>query len=88
MWLGAGYTCFTLICEKTENRMLAESVLKTLIRFLQQHVGLLSIPTEACLKPERIAVILDKFLPQGNLIFMNHRVIRQIEKEVEGIIKQ
>ncbi|XP_076102465.1 AP-5 complex subunit sigma-1-like [Mytilus galloprovincialis] len=88
VWLGAGYTCFTLICEKTENRMLAETVLKTLIRFLQQHVGLLTSPTEACTKPERISVILDKFLPQGNLLFMNHRVIRQLEKETESIIKQ
>lgn len=88
VWLGAGYTCFTLICDCSENRMLAESVLKTLIRFIQQHVGLLTSPVEAFSKPERISVILDKFLPQGNLIFMNHRVVRQLEKEVESLIKQ
>ena len=87
VWLGAGNTGFSLICEKSENRMLAENVLKVIIRFLQEHTRLLNTPTEARMKSDRIALILSRFLPCGTLIFMNHRVVRQLEKEVDTLMK-
>lgn len=87
LWLGAGNTGFSLVCEKSENRLLAENVLKILIRFIQEHVRVLNQPSEARLKSDRIALILSRFLPNGNLLFMNHRVVRQLEKEVENLMK-
>ncbi|KAJ8317598.1 hypothetical protein KUTeg_005502 [Tegillarca granosa] len=74
VWMGIGNTGFTLICEKTENRMLAENVLRTVIRFLQEHLRLLNQPLEAALKSDKVALVLSRFLPDGNLLFMNHRV--------------
>ncbi|XP_062577874.1 AP-5 complex subunit sigma-1-like [Saccostrea cucullata] len=87
LWLGAGNTGFTLVCEKSENRLLAENVLKILIRFIQEHVRVLNQPSEARMKSDKIALILSRFLPNGHLLFMNHRVVRQLEKEVESLMK-
>ena len=87
VWQGTGNTCLTLLCEPQENRLLAESVLKTLVKFLQEHLRLLQNPTEVLNKPERLEIILNRFLPEGNLVCMNHRVVRQLEKEVDVKIK-
>ncbi|KAK6174144.1 hypothetical protein SNE40_017475 [Patella caerulea] len=87
VWLGAGYTAFSVVCEISENRLLAESVLRLLIRYLQEHVRVLTQPSETGLRSERVGVVLNTFLPSGNLLFLNHRLIRQLEKEVDNQIK-
>ncbi|KAL3863808.1 hypothetical protein ACJMK2_005539 [Sinanodonta woodiana] len=87
VWLGAGNTGFTLVCHETENRVLAENVLRLIIRCLQEHVRILSQPAEAFLKVDKVCLVLSCFLPEGSLIFMNHRVIRGLEKELETLIK-
>lgn len=86
-WMGAALTGFILLCESCENRVVAEQVLRLLVRFLQEHVRVLNHPTEIAHKVERVAEVLDRILPDGNLLFMNHRVVRQIEKELETVMK-
>ncbi|KAK3585482.1 hypothetical protein CHS0354_003330 [Potamilus streckersoni] len=87
VWLGAGNTGFTLVCHETENRVLAENILKLIIRCLQEHVRILSQPAETFLKVDKVCLVLSRFLPEGSLLFMNHRVIRGLEKELETLIK-
>jgi AP-5 complex subunit sigma-1 len=87
-WMGAGTIAFSLVCDSGENRILAESVLKLIIRFMQDYLRVMNQPTEVCLKADRVGLILSRFLPDGNLIFMNNRVIRQLEKEVDILMKQ
>ncbi|ESO85132.1 hypothetical protein LOTGIDRAFT_196130 [Lottia gigantea] len=87
IWLAAGYTAFSFVCEKYENRLVAESILKHLIRYLQEHVRVLTQPSETGLRSERVGVVVNTFLPQGNLLFLNNRLIRQLEKEVDNQIK-
>ncbi|OWF34563.1 AP-5 complex subunit sigma-1-like [Mizuhopecten yessoensis] len=87
VWQGTGNTCCTLVCYETENRMLAENVLKILIRFLQEHLRLLHQPIEVANKPDKVAIVLNRFLPGGQLLFMNHRMVRQLEKEMDTLMK-
>ncbi|XP_045190438.2 AP-5 complex subunit sigma-1-like [Mercenaria mercenaria] len=87
VWFGAGNTGFTLILHKEENRVLAENVLKLLIKYFQEYLRVLNQPAEAALKADRVCLILHKFLPDGSLIFMNHRVVRAIERELEIVVK-
>ena len=87
VWFGAGNTGFTLILHKEENRILAENVLKLLIRYFQEYLRVLNQPAEAALKADRVCLILHKLLPDGALVFMNHRVIRAIERELEILMK-
>ncbi|XP_031555267.1 AP-5 complex subunit sigma-1-like [Actinia tenebrosa] len=86
VWKGIANCGFTLICEKTENRVLAENVLTLLIRYLQDYCRVIFQPTEAILKVDKLSVILFQFLPNGQLLFMNHRFVRQLEKEFEHIM--
>ncbi|XP_064603612.1 AP-5 complex subunit sigma-1-like [Liolophura sinensis] len=87
VWLGAGNSGFTMVCDKGENLMMAESVLKLVVRFLQEHTRILGQQTENLLKCDRITMVVEQFLPNGILLFMNHRVIRQMEKELETLMK-
>lgn len=86
-WMGAALTGFILLCDSCENRAVAGQVLRLLVRFLQEHVRVLSQPSEFASRVERVAEVLERVLPDGNLLFMNHRVVRQIEKELETAMK-
>lgn len=83
VWLAALNTAFSFVCDVNENRLLAESVLKLLIKYLQDYCRAVSEPNLVLAKPDRVALIVDQFLPKGKLLFMNHRVVRQFEKELE-----
>ncbi len=48
----------------------------------------LSLSIQVLLKAERISTILQIVLPNGQLNFMNHKVIRQIEKQVDSILSK
>ena len=87
VWLGALNIGFTLVCEKLENRVMAESVLKLMIKYLHDHLRILNQPSEALQKPDRVAMVTRQLLPAGRLLPMNHRFIRQIEKELEANMK-
>ncbi|XP_033756895.1 AP-5 complex subunit sigma-1-like [Pecten maximus] len=87
VWQGTGNTCCTLVCNETENRMLAENVLKLLLRFLQEHLRLIHQPVEVVNKPDKVAIVINRFLPSGQLLFMNHRMVRQLEKEMDTMMK-
>lgn len=86
-WMGAGLAGFVLLCEECENRVLAGQVLRLLVRFLQEHVRVLTQPAEVAARADRVAEVLDRVLPDGNLLFMNHRVVRHIEKELDTAMK-
>lgn len=83
VWLAALNCAFSLICDENENRVVAENVLKLLIKYLQDYCRILGEPNNALARPDRVALIENQFLPNGKLLFMNHRVIRQFEKELQ-----
>ena len=83
VWLAALNCAFVLVCKKHENRLVAESVLKLVIKHLVGHLRVLTQPTEVVLKPDKVTLVLRQFLPAGQLLPMNHRVIRQFEKELD-----
>ena len=87
VWLAALNCGFSLICNTNENRILAESVLKILIKYFQDYCRILGEPNNVLTKSDRVALIENQFLPNGKLLFMNHRVIRQFEKELETKMK-
>ncbi|XP_064646155.1 AP-5 complex subunit sigma-1-like [Lineus longissimus] len=87
LWLAAANCCFSFVLEGHENMTIAEIVLKRLIGFLQEHLRVISQPSEAMLKVDRVDLILDKYLPGGQLLFMNHRLSRQLERQIEQVMK-
>ena len=88
LWVGALNCAFVLLCDAHENRVLAEHVLKVLVRHLQEHCRVFYQPTDIPSKVDRVALVVDQFLPGGQLLVMNHRLLRQFEKELDVKIKQ
>ena len=87
VWLGALNCGFTLVCDKDDNRITAETVLKLLVKYLQEYCKTFSQPTEVLNKMDRVTAVVEQFLPGGQLCLMNHRVVRQLEKELDVKLK-
>lgn len=87
VWLGVANTGFTFVCDKHENRQQAEAVLKLLAKHLQEQAQALTQPENVLLKNDRVATIVHYLLPCGRLLFMNHTVIKQIERDMESQLK-
>lgn len=86
LWKGLANCGFTLICEKDENRLVAENVLNLIIRHLQEYCQILLQPSEAILKADKVTAVTHQLLPEGQLLFMNNRFLRQVEKELEQVV--
>ncbi|KAL8606258.1 hypothetical protein ACOMHN_039794 [Nucella lapillus] len=86
-WMGAALAGFILLCEPCENRVVSGQVLRLLVRFLQEHVRVLNQPSDIVNRIERISEVMERVLPDGNLLFMNNRVVRQMEKDLETVMK-
>lgn len=85
------FSCaFVLICEVDENRIQAENVLSLIIKHIIEHV-IITIDqkvAEIMLKGEKVSAILHIFLPNGQILFMNHKLIRQLEKQLETVLNK
>ena len=86
-WMGAALTAFAFVCDPTENRANSVQILKLLIRFLQEHVRVLTQPSEVVNRLDRVAEVTERIIPDGSLLFLNHRFVRQIEKDLESAMK-
>ncbi|XP_014768205.1 uncharacterized protein LOC106867753 [Octopus bimaculoides] len=88
VWYGAGTLAFSLVCDKTENRLIAEVILKHIVRYLQEYLLVFSQPSEILNKADCIIQILQQLIPDGLLLFRCQRVMRQLEKELDSSMKQ
>lgn len=82
LWLGVLSLGFSLVLDAHENLLLAESTLRLLARLLLDHLRLLTPSTNLLLRAERIEAILSRFLPHGQLLFLNDQFIQALEKEL------
>ncbi|XP_028939028.1 AP-5 complex subunit sigma-1 [Ornithorhynchus anatinus] len=82
LWLGVLSLGFVLVCEPPENLRLAKSTLRLLARLLLDHLRLFSSGSDVLLKADRTEAVLDKLLPQGQLLFLNDQFIQVLEKEL------
>lgn len=81
LWLGVLSLGFTLVLDAHDNLLLAESTLRLLARLLLDHLKLLTAGTNLLLRADRIEGLLSRFLPHGQLLFLNDQFIQVLEKE-------
>lgn len=81
LWLGVLSLGFALVLDTHENLLLAERTLRLLARLLLDHLRLLTPGTNFLLKTDRIEGILSRFLPHGQLLFLNDQFVQDLEKE-------
>lgn len=72
---------FALVLDTHENLLLAERTLRLLARLLLDHLRLLTPGTNFLLRADRIEGILTRFLPHGQLLFLNDQFVQDLEKE-------
>lgn len=44
------------------------------------------VSTQIMLKGEKLSAILHVFLPNGQLLFINHKLMKQLEKNLDNIL--
>ncbi|XP_067898357.1 AP-5 complex subunit sigma-1 [Heterodontus francisci] len=86
VWMAVLSLGFALICDPYENLMLAENTLRLMVKYLTEHLKLLIQGNDVVLKTDRIEVILNTFLPHGQLMFINCCFIQSLEKELNASV--
>lgn len=86
VWLGVLSLGFALVLDAHENLLLAENTLRLLARLLLDHLRLLSAGTNLLLRADRIEGILTRFLPHGQLLFLNDQFVQSLEKEFSAAL--
>ncbi|KAM8920098.1 AP-5 complex subunit sigma-1 [Vulpes vulpes] len=81
VWLGVLSLGFALVLDAHENLLLAEGTLRLLVRLLLDHLRLLTPSANLLLRADRIEGILARFLPHGQLLFLNDQFVQGLEKE-------
>uniref|UniRef100_UPI00358F1154 AP-5 complex subunit sigma-1 n=1 Tax=Myxine glutinosa TaxID=7769 RepID=UPI00358F1154 len=79
LWLAPGKLALTLLCEEHDNLTVAEMALRRMA------AALLVAPrpdTDLLMRPERVDLLLDALMPCGQLLFLNHQLMRNLEKEL------
>lgn len=84
IWQGVPGLGFVLVCNKSENYVQGHNVLDVIIQQLEKHLQFLTNPALALTIVETVALIVNQFLPGGQLLFMNSRFVRQFEKQLES----
>lgn len=84
LWLGVQALGFALVCDGHENLMLAENTLRLLTKALLDHLKLLSSGSDLLLKADKAELLLSKFLPHGQLLFLNDQFVLGLEREVSS----
>ncbi|GAB1607866.1 uncharacterized protein LOC106867753 [Argonauta hians] len=87
IWYGAGTLAFSLVCDKSENRLIAEIILKYIVRYLQEYLLVFSQPSEILNKADCILQIVHQLIPDGLLLFRGHKVMKQLEKELDSCMR-
>ncbi|KAM5191813.1 AP-5 complex subunit sigma-1 [Mantella aurantiaca] len=84
LWMGVFSLGFSLICDPLDNLTLAEITLRMLVRYLVDALKLLTNGTNVILRADKIHMSLDKFMPQGHLLFLTHQATQALEKELNN----
>ncbi|XP_068122364.1 AP-5 complex subunit sigma-1 [Hyperolius riggenbachi] len=82
LWVGVYSLGFSLICDSLDNLTLAESVLRTLVKSLVDSLKILGNSTNVLLRTDRIELTLEKFIPEGHLLFLSHQTVQALEREL------
>lgn len=87
VWLARDECAYVLLCELDENWIQAETILSIITKLVIEHITSHEQKNaELMLKSEKIAVILNQFLPSGQIQFLNHKLQAQLERQVEKIL--
>ncbi|NXI47246.1 AP5S1 protein, partial [Galbula dea] len=81
-WLSVLAIAFALVCDHHENLSLAQITLRRLAPRLLLSLRLLGPGADVLLRPEVTDALLDRFLPHGEMLFLNERILQAVDREL------
>ena len=87
LWHGAAGVCHALVCQRSCNADLGLNFLQVFASVLADHAKGGALETFQ-VKPDEALVLLDKFLPSGQLLVLSNNLIRHLKKEADAVIIQ
>uniref|UniRef100_A0A2L2YI91 AP-5 complex subunit sigma-1 n=1 Tax=Parasteatoda tepidariorum TaxID=114398 RepID=A0A2L2YI91_PARTP len=83
------YGClYILVCDQTDNRILAASTLFFLIKTIKDLLPKITLShSEIVQKADVISVVVNTFMPCGQLLFINNQAAQQLIKDIQKAIR-
>ncbi|GIY60261.1 uncharacterized protein CDAR_28291 [Caerostris darwini] len=79
---------YILVCDDTENRILAASTLFSIIRTLKDLLPkIMSSSSELVFKVDVVSLIVNSFLPSGQLLFLNNQAMQLLIKDIQKAVR-
>ena len=78
-----------MVCEQTENRLLASDFLGLIVSSLVEQLKTPAGPEfvkEVMARPEEVLALVTQFLPGGLLLFGNSQVVKGLKRDVEATL--
>eukprot|EP00005_Dracoamoeba_jomungandri_P013421 CAMPEP_0174271228 /NCGR_PEP_ID=MMETSP0439-20130205/47168_1 /TAXON_ID=0 /ORGANISM="Stereomyxa ramosa, Strain Chinc5" /LENGTH=149 /DNA_ID=CAMNT_0015361087 /DNA_START=92 /DNA_END=541 /DNA_ORIENTATION=- len=91
VWAQIQHCAFVLICEEDENRLLASNFIRKFAIIVMDHfknTQLAMNPKEVSAKLDEILLLLDNFLPDGQLLFSSPHFTAHLQKEFDEMMAQ
>jgi len=88
VWHAALGCAFVLVLKPEENKGLADTNLNTIVKYVATVLDLPELdPKQQIINnPDKVACILNVFLPSGQLLALNHRALKVLQKELEKLL--
>uniref|UniRef100_A0A1B6L068 Uncharacterized protein n=1 Tax=Graphocephala atropunctata TaxID=36148 RepID=A0A1B6L068_9HEMI len=87
VWEGVPGIGFSIIFEKDGNILHTQNVLGLIVSELEKYLQLVSYPSATAKTLDNVALIVEKFLPGGQLLFLNSSLVKSLEKQLEADLK-
>ena len=87
VWLAAAGVCHIVVCDSDANLDLAVNFLHVFSSVLAEHVKGGALET-FLVKPDEALILLEKFLPCGQLLVLQSNLIKHLKKEADAIVGQ
>ncbi len=87
VWLAAAGACHIIVCDADVNLDLAVNFLQVFSSVLAEHVKGGALETFQ-VKPDEALILLEKFLPCGQLLVLQSNLIKHLKKEADAIVGQ
>lgn len=84
VWEGVPGIGFSLVCEEDVNISQAQMILDLLVSEMEKYLQIVSYPLITPKTFDSVALIVDTFLPGGQLLLLNSSLIKSLEKLLES----
>lgn len=84
VWAAVPGLAFSLVCKRNENHVQAQNILHIIMNQLEKHLQFITNPVMPLTLVETVSLVVNRFLPAGQLLFLNSKLQKEFEKQLES----